>query len=93
MHDILSLDISKKFTWELTITNQIEKDMGFEFGVVQHPINESIKEFNDSYFGKDDTTRSKQFGVFDDQNKAVGSHVTDGWTEGDKSPVILKRKK
>ena len=65
MDDVLSLDTCKIFTWELQIIERIEKEYtAFMFGVVQHPIDESIGAWTGDCFGGAVKTKSKQFGVF-----------------------------
>ena len=103
MDDVLSLDICKKFIWEFQILQLIEKSfVAFEFGVVQHPRDESITDYN-AFFGKDETTRSRQFNIFidstytkfrvyneiHDADKEVGSQEQYKWKKGDKFGIIV----
>lgn len=67
MDDIISLDICKKFEWELEIKQRLKKsEISFMFGFVKHPRDESIhkSKWIGMYFGLDGPTNAKQFGVY-----------------------------
>ena len=104
LKDILSLDVCKKLEWELTIINKIDEEIGFMFGFVEHPIEESIKIWDtfQSHFGGDNNTREKHFGVYIDssykyfytQGNSKGKDryqdiVTDEWKVGDTFTMIV----
>ena len=110
MDDILSLDICRKFIWDFQILQLIEKSfVAFAFGVVQHPRDESITDYN-AIPGKDETTRSRQFNILIDStyakfrvyneiydaDKEVGSQKQYKGKKRDKFGIlllILKRKR
>lgn len=69
MNHVLSLDVCKRFEWELQIQklNEYGRSMDwvkFSFGFVKYPMEKSILKFHDNCFGQDQTTMSKQFGIF-----------------------------
>ena len=100
MDAILSIEICKRFEWELEIIKQIDKSYtSFMFGFVEYPRDESIKYWSDHYFGLDGDTKSKQFGVYVSTSftyfptygarKAdLGEEITVRWKEGDRFTVI-----
>ena len=66
MKHVLSLDVNKKFEWEIQIQSQSPRYdwIRFSFGFVGYPIEKSIKKWTASDFGRDAATRSKQFGIY-----------------------------
>ena len=102
MNDVLSLDVCRKFEWELEMLNQNDGTVGFQFGFVEHPLTESVKDW-DVHFGYGDT-KYKQFGVYissgydhfkrrgrshKDGSKIIGNTVTGGWKSGDRFGLIV----
>lgn len=103
MDDVLSLDICKKFEWEVEIANRVEgKYLSFMIGVVKHPRGESIKAWW-YHFGADEETKSMQFGVYvsstyknfrryggpDENDGYIGDKVANKWQKGDRFKVIV----
>ena len=62
MNNVLSLYACSKFEWESEMVNPDDEPVGFQFGFVEHPLTESVKEW-DVHFGYGDT-KYMQFGVY-----------------------------
>ena len=103
MDDILSLDVYKKFTWQLKIEKQLDHTYcAWMFGVVEYPREESVKHWKYKHFAEDPTTKSRQFGIYVSSsyrnfrkygdNTCImkdGKNVTDRWKDGDKFTLIV----
>ena len=105
INDIISRDICKIFRWELKIIKDL--DGVFMFGVVQHPVDESIQAWKSSCFGGKSETKSKQFGValyswclsfvryggVHVNHNCIGPKQTDKWKEGDRFTLVINFEK
>lgn len=99
--DVISLDVCRKFVWELEIIFNIDKDISFMIGFVEYPMEESIQNWY-GYFGSNSRTKARQFGIFIDSftthflrqgrsesKYALGVTEAKQWELGDRFKMII----
>merc|ERR1712228_568422 len=65
MDDVLLLDICKGFEWRLRIDKRVNRNYtAFMIGFVEHPREESIKNWNGYHFAANVQTKLRQLGVY-----------------------------